>query len=58
MLKIIALYAFGFAAVGVVNSLVQSVASGDGVAVHLGLVVTMFVMGAIGGLLAERRFVS
>ena len=56
MLKTAALYAFGFAAAGVVNSLAQSAGSGDGVTVHMGLVLTLFVVGAIGGTVAERPF--
>jgi hypothetical protein len=56
MLRTAALYAFGFATVGVVNSLAQSMGSGDGLTVHVGLVVTLFVIGAIGGVIAERPF--
>jgi hypothetical protein len=56
MLKTASLYAVGFAAVGVVNSLVQSAGSGGGVTVHVGLVLGLFVVGAIGGAVVERPF--
>ena len=54
MLRTVAVYAFGFAAVGVADSLVQSMGMGDRATVNVGLVVTLFVVGAVGGAIVER----
>jgi len=54
MVRTVAVYAFGFAVVGVADSLVQSMGAGDDPTVNVGLVVALFVTGVVGGVMVER----